>query len=87
MSAAGQLLAGIPEYWWPYLYQYGVGLIIFGIGLWVILHYRSCNLKRKQDRFWFGVLIFGFLWYAGIHLAWYLAAIYVMPANGGGAAG
>lgn len=70
----------IPEYWWPYLYQYGVGLVVFLIGLWLILKYRACDLSRRNDRFWFGVLIFGFLWYAGIHLAWYLAALYVLPA-------
>ena len=77
----------IPEYWWPYLYQYGVGLIIFLIGLALILGYKSCVLARKQDRFWFGVLIFGFIWYAGIHLAWYLLAIYVLPTSEAGGAG
>ena len=70
----------IPEYWWPYLYQYGVGLVIFVIGLALILGYKSCVLSRKQDRFWFSVLICGFIWYAGIHLVWYLLAIYALPA-------
>jgi hypothetical protein len=74
----------IPEYWWPYLYQYGVGLVIFLIGLTLILGYRSCVLSRQQDRFWFGVLIFGLCWYAGIHLLWYLAAIFIMPEAAGG---
>ena len=78
----------IPEYWWPYLYQYGVGLIIFLVGLALILGYKSCVLSRKQDRFWFGVLLFGFIWYAGIHLVWYLFAIYALPAaEAGGVAG
>ncbi|MCK4873197.1 MAG: hypothetical protein KAS72_10765 [Phycisphaerales bacterium] len=76
---------GIPEYWWPYLYQYGIGLVIFLIGMFIILRSKSCNLSRRNDRFWFGVLIFGFIWYAGIHLCWYLAAIYIMPAQTGGA--
>ncbi len=75
-----------PEYWWPYLYQYGVGAVIFVVGLWLILRRRACVLSRKQDRFWFGVLIFGFLWYSGIHLLWYLAALFIMPAAPGGAA-
>ena len=74
----------IPEYWWPYLYQYGVGLVIFLIGLFIILRYRSCVLSRQNDRFWFGVLIFGFVWYAGIHFFWYLAALKIMPDAGGG---
>ncbi|HNQ22031.1 MAG TPA: hypothetical protein PKK06_02950 [Phycisphaerae bacterium] len=72
---------GIPEYWWPYLYQYGVGGVVFVIGLALILGYRSCNLSRREDRFWLGVLVFGFAWYAGIHLLWYLAALYVLPAT------
>jgi hypothetical protein len=75
----------IPEYWWPYLYQYGVGLAIFLTGLWIILRYKSCVLSRQSDRFWFGVLIFGFIWYAGIHFLWYMAAMYIMPAPSGGA--
>jgi len=74
---------GIPRYWYPYLYQYAVGLAIFVLGLLVIIRARSCVLSRRDDRFWFGVLIFGFLWYAGIHLAWYLAALYVLPGSGG----
>ncbi len=69
----------VPEYWWPFLYQYGMGAVVFLIGIYLILTRKSCVLSRKQDRFWFGVLIVGFLWYAGIHLTWYLAAIYVMP--------
>jgi len=88
VSVVERLFAGIPEYWWAYIYQYGVGLVIFLIGLALIIGYKSCNLSRKQDRFWFGVLLFGFAWYAGIHYAWYMAAIHVMPvAQNGGAAG
>lgn len=74
----------VPDYWWPYLYQYGVGLVIFVTGMVMILRYKSCNLERESDRFWFGVLIFGFIWYAGIHFLWYMAALYIMPAGGGG---
>ena len=75
----------VPEYWWPYLYQYGVGLAIFVIGLILIIKYKACVLSRSQDRFWFGVLIFGFIWYAGMHLIWYMAALYIMPEAAGGA--
>ncbi len=69
--------------WLPYLYLYGVGAVIFVTGLTIILRSGACNLSRKADRFWFGVLLFGFAWYAGIHLIWYLAAIYVMPVADG----
>jgi hypothetical protein len=77
----------VPEYWWPYLYQYSVGGIVFLVGLFLILRSGSCTLSRRQDRFWFGVLIFGFLWYAGLHFAWYMAGLYwnpVVAAAGGG---
>ena len=74
------MLAAIPEYWWPYIYQYGIGAVIFTVGLFIIIKNRSCVPARRQDRFWLCVLIGGFLWYAGIHLVWYLAAIYIMPA-------
>ena len=77
----------IPEYWWPYLYQYGIGAVIFLIGLYLIIRHRACVLSRKQDRFWFGVLLAGFAWYAGWHLLWYLAAIYVLPAAKAGGVG
>jgi hypothetical protein len=56
-----------------------VGAVIFLVGLWLIIRHRSCVLGRRQDRFWFAVLIFGFCWYAGLHLVWYLAAIYIHP--------
>lgn len=72
------------KYWYPYIYQYGVGLVIFLIGLALILGYKSCNLKRREDRFWFGVLIFGFIWYAGFHFLWYLAAFLWHPTVPGG---
>lgn len=72
----------IPRIWWPYLYQYGVGVVVFGLGLLLILRTGACVPARREDRFWLGVLIGGFLWYAGIHLAWYLAALYVLPNPG-----
>lgn len=68
---------GIPRYWWPYLYQYGLGLIIFVIGLIVILRRRSGVLTRRDDRF-----CFGFPCYAGVHLLWYVAALTVLPNPG-----
>ena len=75
----------VPEYWWPFIYQYGVGLLIFCIGLFLIIRFKACDLSRRDHRFWLGVLIGGFLWYAGMHFFWYMAALYIMPASGGGA--
>ena len=74
-------------HWWPFLYQYGVGLVIFLTGIAIILGYKSCNFTRQRDRFWFGVLIFGFVWYMGIHFLWYMAAYHILPAAQAGGAG
>lgn len=70
----------IPRIWWPLLYQYGVGGLIFVIGLVIILRSGACRLERVQDRRWFAVLLGGFAWYLAIHVSWYLAALYVLPA-------
>jgi hypothetical protein len=69
----------LPDYWWPYIYQYSVGGFIFVFGMYLILRNRACVLNRPQDRFWFTVLIIGFIWYATMHLSWFLAGIYWNP--------
>ena len=71
-------------YFDPLLYQYGVGGAFFLIGLWIIVKRKACVLARPQDRFWFGVLVVGFLFYFVIHVLWYLAAIYLVPHGGAG---
>ncbi|NCC52462.1 MAG: hypothetical protein EOM20_14760 [Spartobacteria bacterium] len=63
--------------WTSYFYQYGMGLIVFLIGLYVILRYRACQLGRGKDTFWFGVLIAGFIFFAVLHAVWILLALHV----------
>ena len=71
--------------WLPYLYQYGLGAVIFVVGLVITLKSGSFDIKRKVHRRWFGVLIFGFVWYATLHGALTLAALgYEAAALGGG---
>ncbi|MCA9242686.1 MAG: hypothetical protein KDA32_01930 [Phycisphaerales bacterium] len=65
--------------WYPFIYQYGVGSAVFVIGLILILRSGACDLSNRRDRFWFGVLIGGFCCYFGMHLLWYLAALYIYP--------
>ncbi len=67
--------------WYPFIYQYGVGLVIFATGLTIILRSGACDLSNRRDRFWFFVLIGGFCWYFALHLTWYLAALYVYPVS------
>lgn len=63
--------------WTSYLYQYGLGLGFFLIGLYVILHSGACRLGRGHDTFWFGVLIAGFLFFAVVHALWIVAALHI----------
>lgn len=61
--------------WLPYIYQYGLGAVIFVVGLVITLKSGSFDIKRKVHRRWLGVLIFGFIWYATLHAALTLAAL------------
>jgi hypothetical protein len=58
---------GIDGPWAPYLYQYLLGGLVFGIGLWVIRASGACDFRRPGDRTWFWVLVFGYAWYAALH--------------------
>lgn len=58
---------GLDNPWTAYLYQYVMGGLVFAIGLLVIRVSGACDFRRPGDRTWFGVLVFGYLWYAAIH--------------------
>ena len=64
-------------HWFTYLYQYGLGGIVFGVGLWLIVKSGACDLGRRNERIWFIFLIVGFFWYAGLHFLWTLAALHL----------
>jgi len=61
--------------WLPFIYLYGMGGILFTIG--VVLTYKigSMNLKRKHHQRWFALLFFGFFWYMVLHAFLNLAAL------------
>lgn len=61
--------------WLPFLYLYGVGGIIFILGMVLILRSESLNLKRRYHRIWLFILFFGFNWYVVIHSTVSLAAL------------
>lgn len=58
---------GIDGQWTPFLYQYLLGGLVFGIGLLVIRMSGACDYTRPGDRKWFWVLVFGYGWYAAMH--------------------
>jgi uncharacterized membrane protein YkgB len=65
---------GPADPWTSYLYQYGLGLIVFLVGILVILKSKSCQLGRGRDTFWFILLIFGFVFFAVVHALWIVAS-------------
>jgi hypothetical protein len=68
---------GIDGHWTPFVYQYALGGLVFGIGLWVIRASGACDWSNPRDRFWFRVLIFGYLAYATMHgvVTWLAVAV------------
>lgn len=67
--------------WTSYLYLYGNGLVVFLIGIGVILRSGACRLGRGRDTSWFVVLLLGYVFFAAMHAAWILAALY-LPVKG-----
>lgn len=67
--------------WLNYLYQYGFGLIVFVLGLWIVLSQGSLKRLRGRDSRWLKIMIGGFLVYASVHAVWILLAV-SMPFKG-----
>jgi hypothetical protein len=68
---------GPADPWTSYLYQYGMGLMVFLVGLALILRTGACQLGRGRDGFWFKVLLGGFVFFAALHALWILAALHI----------
>ena len=61
--------------WLPFIYLYGVGGILFAVGVILTLKMGSLDLKKKHHLRWFGLLFFGFFWYLVLHSFLNLAAL------------
>jgi len=61
--------------WMPFIYLYGVGGVAFVIGIYLIIKSKSLNIDNIDHKRWLYVLIFGFLYYAGIHTCLILLAL------------
>lgn len=67
-----------PEHpWTNYFYLYGFGFFYTGSGLLLAIKTGACRLSRPRDRFWFKVVVFGFLYFAILHAGWILLALSV----------
>jgi len=61
--------------WLPFIYLYGVGGIAFVLGMLLILKTKALRVSFERDKKWLWVLIYGFLFYAGLHATFILLAI------------
>ena len=61
--------------WLPFIYLYGVGGIAFILGMLLILRTKALKVSFERHKKWLWVLIYGFLFYAGLHATFILFAI------------
>jgi len=61
--------------WLPFIYLYGVGGLAFLIGIILIIKTNALNLSSHGHKNWLIVLLFGFIYYAGIHATFTLIAL------------
>ncbi len=61
--------------WLPFIYLYGVGGIAFVVGMLLILRTKALEVSFERHKKWLWVLIYGFLFYAGLHATFILLAI------------
>ena len=52
----------------PVVYQYGIGGIVFVLGLVLVTRAGTLDLKTRQGKCWFAVLVAGFLSYLCVHI-------------------
>ena len=61
--------------WLPFIYLYGVGGIAFVVGMLLILRTKALEVSFERHKKWLWVLIYGFLFYVGLHATFILLAI------------
>ena len=61
--------------WLPFIYLYGGGGIAFVLGMLLILRTKALEVSFERHKKWLWVLIYGFLFYAGLHATFILLAI------------
>ena len=61
--------------WLPFINLYGVGGFAFVFGMVLILRTKALNPERRGHSRWLKVLLFGFVFYAGLHAAFILLAL------------
>jgi hypothetical protein len=58
----------------PVIYQYGVGGILFVVGLVLVTRARTLDLRTAHGKRWLATLIGGFMFFLCLHLFFQLVA-------------
>lgn len=61
--------------WLPLIYLYGVGGIIFIIGMYIVLKGKALDISKKSGKRWLKILVGGFIYFIFIHLFLTIAAL------------
>jgi len=61
--------------WLPFIYLYGVGGIVFTVGLILILRTKALRPSYDRHRKWLWVLFYGFFFWAGLHATFIFLAL------------
>jgi hypothetical protein len=61
--------------WLPFMYQYGLGGLLFIAGIIITIRSGSLNLNKTSHWRWFWTLMFGLAWYMCIHASLNLAGL------------
>ncbi|MBM4175696.1 MAG: hypothetical protein FJ213_05925 [Ignavibacteria bacterium] len=69
-------MTAVLEIWISYFYMYLVGGIFFVIGLLITHKAGSMTLKKKNHRYYFRLLIFGFFYFMILHALLIFAGLY-----------
>ena len=60
----------LPEYWQTLVYQYTAGGFIFFFVIFWALKTKALKMSLKQDRKALALLLFGFVFFLGVHSIW-----------------
>ena len=63
--------------WLPFIYLYGVGGIFFLTGMLLIRKAGAVDFSKSRHRYWYKVMIFGFVYFVLLHTLLILAALYL----------
>ena len=61
--------------WLPFIYLYGVGGIVFALGLILILRTKALRPSYDRHKKWLWVLFYGFFFWAGLHATFIFLAL------------